>query len=68
MKVKVTPRVSRVLTQDSPCFEALQQRRLFALMEIESKIAGCQKIVGEGWLDRVTLLIGFDSNQTHNGL
>ena len=40
MKVKVTPRLSTVLTQDSPCFGASQQRRLMALMEIESRIAG----------------------------
>ena len=37
-------------------------------MEIESRKAGSQKIVGEGWSDHATLLSGFDSQQTHNGL
>ena len=38
MKVKVTQRVFRVLTQDSACFEASQQRRLLTLMEIVSSV------------------------------
>ena len=32
-------------------------------MEIESRIAGSQKIVGKGRSDRATLLNGFDSKQ-----
>ena len=38
------------------------------LMGIENRIAGSQKIVGEGPSDCATLLSGFDSQQTHNVL
>ena len=69
MKVKVTPRVSRTLSLDSASFQASQQRRLLlTLMEIESRTAGSQKIVGEGRSESVTLLSGFNSKQTHNRL
>ena len=69
MKVKLTPWVPRMLTQDSACFKASQQRRLLmTLMEFESRTAGSQKIVGEGRSDSATLLSGFNSKQTHNGL
>ena len=37
-------------------------------MEIESRTAGNQKVVGEGRSDSATLLSCFDSKQTHNGL
>ena len=37
-------------------------------MEIESRTAGSQKIVGEGRSESVTLLSGFNSKQTHNWL
>ena len=61
MKAKVMPRVSRVLTQDSACFEASQQRKLLmTLMKIESRTTGSQKIIGEGQSesDSATLLSG----------
>ena len=60
--------VSRMRTQDGACFEASQQRRLITLMEIESRKAGSQKMVGEGWSDSATLLSGFNSKETHNGI
>ena len=38
------------------------------LMEIKNSTAGSHKIVGEGQSDSATLLSGFYSKQTHNGL